>query len=188
MGTRLTALDAFRGMTIAGMLLVNNPGTWAAIYPPLEHAPWHGWTPTDLIFPFFVFIVGVTTHLSLSARARQGASSAAITAQILRRGGLIILLGLLLHAFPFFPWSRIAGLRFPGVLQRIGACYIAAALLARGRSSREVAGITGLLLVLYWGVQALIAPPGVAVPTIDVPSDTFSAWLDRAVFGRHLWQ
>src|SRR5256712_9897898 len=86
---RLAALDGFRGLTIAGMLLVNNPGTWSAIYRPLEHAPWHGWTPTDLIFPFFVFIVGVTTHLSLSALERQGASAATIRRKILKRGGLI---------------------------------------------------------------------------------------------------
>ena len=65
---RLVSLDVFRGLTIAGMLLVNDPGTWSAIFPPLEHAEWHGWTPTDLIFPFFLFIVGITTHLSLSAR------------------------------------------------------------------------------------------------------------------------
>src|SRR5512147_1643933 len=69
---RLLALDVFRGATVAGMLLVNNPGTWSAIYPPLEHASWHGWTPTDLIFPFFLFIVGVTTHLSLTARRARG--------------------------------------------------------------------------------------------------------------------
>ena len=185
---RLLALDAFRGMTIAGMLLVNNPGTWSAIYPPLEHAPWHGWTPTDLIFPFFVFIVGITTHISLTARERQGVSSSAVTAQILRRGALIILLGLLLQAFPFFPLTRLTGLRFPGVLQRIGVCYIAAALIARGRSSRDVAGITALLLLVYWGLQALVAPPGVPSPTIDVPENTLSAWLDRIIFGRHLWQ
>src|SRR5712692_8034166 len=114
---RLLALDVFRGATIAGMLLVNNPGTWSAIYPPLEHAPWHGWTPTDLIFPFFVFIVGITTHLSLSAREREGESAGAIRARILRRGLLIILLGLLLQAFPYFPLTRITHLRFPGVLQ-----------------------------------------------------------------------
>src|SRR5262245_63759694 len=69
---RLLSLDVFRGLTIAGMLLVNDPGTWSAIYPPLEHATWHGWTPTDLIFPFFLFIVGVTTHLSLSSRRARG--------------------------------------------------------------------------------------------------------------------
>ena len=188
MRERLSALDAFRGMTIAGMLLVNNPGSWSAIYPPLEHAPWHGWTPTDLIFPFFVFIVGVTTHLSLSAREQAGASSGAIRAQILRRGALIILLGLLLHAFPFFPLTRITEIRIPGVLQRIGVCYIAAALLARGRSNTAVAGIVTLLLLSYWALQTLIAPPGVAVPTIDVPQDTLSAWIDRTIFGSHLWR
>ena len=187
-GERLVALDAFRGMTIAGMLLVNNPGTWSAIYPPLEHAPWHGWTPTDLIFPFFVFIVGVTTHISLESMARRGMASGEVTARILRRGLTIILLGLLLQAFPFFPLTRVTGLRFPGVLQRIGVCYIAAAFLARHRSSRQVFGMAGLLLVVYWGLQALVAPPGVAVPTLDVPDQTLSAWIDREVFGRHLWQ
>lgn len=188
MRERLSALDAFRGMTIAGMLLVNNPGTWSAIYPPLEHAPWHGWTPTDLIFPFFVFIVGITTHLSLSARERQGVSSGAIRAQILRRAGLIILLGLLLQAFPYFPLTRITQLRFPGVLQRIGVCYLAAALLARGRSSRALAVVVMVLLLGYWGLQTLVAPPGVAAPTIDVPGETLSAWIDRTVFGSHLWR
>lgn len=178
---RLMALDAFRGMTIAGMLLVNNPGNWGAIFPPLEHAAWHGWTPTDLIFPFFVFIVGITTHLS------QGALGGS-TGRILRRGGLIILLGLLLQAFPFWPVERITELRFPGVLQRIGVCYIAASLLARRRSDRSVAGITAILLFGYWAAQALIAPPGVGSPTLDIPQDTLSAWIDRTVFGSHLWK
>ena len=89
--TRLLALDVFRGMTVAGMLLVNNPGSWGAIYPPLEHAPWNGWTPTDLIFPFFLFIAGVTTHLSLSVRRARGDDDAALRRQILRRGALIVL-------------------------------------------------------------------------------------------------
>ena len=71
---RLVSLDVFRGLTIAGMLLVNDPGSWGAIYPPLEHAAWHGWTPTDLIFPFFVFIVGITTHLSMESRRARGAT------------------------------------------------------------------------------------------------------------------
>jgi predicted acyltransferase len=188
MRERLSALDAFRGMTIAGMLLVNNPGTWGAIYPPLKHAPWHGWTPTDLIFPFFIFIVGITTQLSLSAHERQGTSSGAIRARILRRGGLIILLGLLLQAFPYFPLTRITQLRFPGVLQRIGVCYLAAALLSRGRSNRTVGVMVAVLLLGYWALQALIAPPGVASPTLDVPDQTLSAWLDRTVFGSHLWR
>ena len=186
-GERLLALDAFRGLTIAGMLLVNNPGTWSAIYPPLAHAPWHGWTPTDLIFPFFVFIVGITTHISLTAGARAGVSSTTQTARILRRGGMIILLGLLLHAFPYFPITRITEIRIPGVLQRIGVCYIAAALLSRGRPSRQIWAITAVLLLGYWGLQTLVAPPGVAIPTIDEPGQTLSAWLDRSIFGSHLW-
>src|SRR5215203_7181464 len=88
---RLISLDVFRGITVAGMLLVNNPGTWGAIYPPLEHAAWNGWTPTDLIFPFFLFIVGITTHLSLEARRARGDDARAIRAQIIRRGALIFL-------------------------------------------------------------------------------------------------
>ena len=185
---RIAALDAFRGITIAGMLLVNNPGTWDAIYPPLEHAPWHGWTPTDLIFPFFVFVVGITTHLSLAARRARGDADRSVTLQILRRGGLIVLFGLLLQAFPYFPLERITQLRFPGVLQRIGVCYIAAALLSRHRGNRAVSALVALLLLGYWALQALIAPPGVAAPTLDVPQDTLSAWIDRTVFGIHLWK
>src|SRR5205814_1592431 len=83
---RLLSLDVFRGLTIAGMLIVNNPGSWASIYPPLEHATWNGWTPTDLIFPFFLFIVGVTTYLSLNSRRARGENEGAIRRQILRRG------------------------------------------------------------------------------------------------------
>src|SRR5215216_2106138 len=89
---RLLSLDVFRGLTIAGMLLVNDPGSWGAIYPPLEHAAWHGWTPTDLIFPFFLFIVGITTHLSLQARRARGDDDRALVRQIIRRGSIIFLL------------------------------------------------------------------------------------------------
>src|SRR6186713_3758959 len=90
---RLLSLDVFRGMTIAGMLLVNDPGDWGAIYPPLEHAAWNGWTPTDLIFPFFLFIVGVTTHLSVEARRRRGDSERQILGQLVKRSLLIVLCG-----------------------------------------------------------------------------------------------
>jgi predicted acyltransferase len=184
---RVDALDAFRGVTIAGMLLVNNPGTWSAIYPPLSHAEWHGWTPTVLIFPFFLFIVGITTELSLSGRARRGDSGGLITRRVLVRGASIVVLGLLLHAFPYFPLSRWETLRFPGVLQRIGVCYVAAALFSRGRSDRAVLGLTVVLLAGYWALQALVPPPGIAHATIDDPSATLSAWIDRSIFGSHLW-
>ena len=143
---RLMSLDAFRGLTVAGMLLVNNPGTWGAIYQPLEHAPWNGWTPTDLIFPFFLFIVGITTHLSLAQRRARGDSDGVLVRQILRRGALIFLCGFALSLFPGFTWLSIAGhpdatfvdrvvhrwehVRIMGVLQRIGVAYTIAALLS----------------------------------------------------------
>src|SRR5262247_2543237 len=116
---RLLSLDVFRGLTIAGMLLVNDPGTWSAIYTPLEHAEWHGWTPTDLIFPFFLFIVGVTTHLSLEARRARGDDDSALRRQIIRRGLLIFLLGFLVNGFPFFTWSDIPGVADPTFFQRV---------------------------------------------------------------------
>src|SRR5213595_3219258 len=104
---RLLSLDVFRGITVAGMLLVNNPGTWSAIFPPLEHAEWNGWTPTDLIFPFFLFIVGITSHLSLTARRARGDDDSALVKQILRRGIIIYLLGFAMAMFPFYQWGAI---------------------------------------------------------------------------------
>src|SRR6476646_1398820 len=150
---RLLSLDVFRGLTIAGMLLVNDPGTWSAIYPPLEHAAWNGWTPTDLVFPFFLFIVGVTTHLSLTSRRARGDDEAAIRRQIIRRGLLIFLFGFLINGFPFFTWGQVDGIADPtflqrvvdrlyhwrimGVLQRIGLAYIVAALLTQNRTVKR---------------------------------------------------
>src|SRR5689334_15838155 len=134
---RIEGLDAFRGATVAAMLLVNDPGTWNAVWWPLAHAEWHGWTPTDLIFPFFLFVVGVTTELSRKDPW-----------PILKRGLLIVLFGLLLNAFPFFWWGsmpdatflervawRFDHLRFMGVLQRIGIVYIISAFIARAFES-----------------------------------------------------
>ena len=153
---RLLSLDVFRGLTIAGMLLVNDPGTWSAIYPPLEHAAWNGWTPTDLIFPFFLFIAGVTTHLSLTSRRARGDDEAAIRRQIIRRGLLIFLFGFLVNGFPFFTWGEVDGIADPtflqrvvdrlyhwrimGVLQRIGLAYMVGGAARRRDRTREAAG------------------------------------------------
>src|SRR2546423_2227983 len=144
---RLLSLDVFRGLTVAGMLLVNDPGTWEHIYTPLEHAPWNGWTPTDLIFPFFLFIAGITTYLSLNARRARGDDERAIRAQIIRRGVLIFLFGFLINGFPYFTWTDVPGVADPtllqrisdrllhwrimGVLQRIGIAYLIAGLLTQ---------------------------------------------------------
>lgn len=202
---RLVSLDVFRGMTVAGMLLVNDPGTWSAIYPPLEHAAWHGWTPTDLVFPFFLFIVGITTEISLHSRRARGDDEAAIIKQVLRRGSLIFLLGFLLNGFPFFTWShsmdgagfvarvvdRIEHWRVMGVLQRIGLAYLCGALIAMHSSWKKQLAILVALLVGYWAVMTLVPVPGTGVPgrfVLDKPDQLLSAWLDRAVFGvNHLW-
>jgi len=187
---RLLALDVFRGMTVAGMLLVNNPGSWGAIYPPLGHAKWHGWTPTDLIFPFFLFIVGVTTHLSLAARRARGDDEGAIVGQIVRRGLLIIFFGLVLAAFPFFPVTRVTEIRLPGVLQRIGLAYLCGALLTRRTSVRGQVAILAVLLYGYWFAMTLLPVPGrgMGALLLDDPSASLAAYIDRAVFGAHLWR
>jgi predicted acyltransferase len=199
---RLAALDVFRGMTIASMLLVNNPGTWSAIYPPLEHAPWHGWTPTDLIFPFFLFIVGITTHLSLRGREPRE-----VVSRILRRGVMIVTIGLLLNAFPFYWWGTIPGnpdptflqrviwraehLRFAGVLQRIGIAYMAAALLTVRTTRKQQIGIVAAILIGYWIIMTLVPVPGtgmIGAMLLDQPDKTLAAWLDRAILGvNHIW-
>lgn len=202
---RLVSLDVFRGMTVAGMLLVNNPGTWSAIYPPLAHAPWHGWTPTDLIFPFFLFIVGITTELSLRARRARGDDERAILRQVLRRGALIFLFGLLLSGFPFFTWPpalegatflervvhRVEHWRIMGVLQRIGLAYLCGALLTLRTTLRQQLLIVATLLFGYWALMTLVPVPDTGVPgrfVLDKPDQLLSAWLDRSVLGvDHLW-
>lgn len=204
---RLLALDVFRGMTVAGMLLVNDPGTWSAIYPPLEHAAWHGWTPTDLVFPFFLFIVGITTELSLGARRAAGADRGALVRTVLRRGALIFLFGLALNAFPFFQWGELAGtadpsfldrvawrfehLRVMGVLQRIGLAYVAAGLITLRTGWRGQLTLATAILLGYWALMALAAVPPTHLPgwqVWDTPGTTVDAWLDRVLLTKdHLW-
>jgi len=132
--TRLLSLDVFRGMTVAGMVLVNNPGTWGAIYPPLAHAQWHGVTPTDLVFPFFLFIVGVSITLAFGNRVENNEINSNIYLKIIRRSLIIFALGLFLAAFPFYnftkgEWLDVSTLRIMVVLQRIAVCYLFAALI-----------------------------------------------------------
>lgn len=188
---RLLALDVFRGMTVAAMLLVNNPGNWGAIHPPLAHAAWHGWTPTDLIFPFFLFIVGITTHLSREARRARGDDEGAIARQVVRRAALIVLCGLLLAAFPFTPLTRVTEIRIPGVLQRIGVAYLFGALLTQRTSLRQQVGIVAGLLYGYWFAMTLLpvpGQPGIGAAWLDEPGRTLAAWVDRALLDGHLWR
>jgi predicted acyltransferase len=204
---RLLSLDVFRGITIAGMLLVNNPGTWSAIFPPLEHAEWNGWTPTDLIFPFFLFIVGITTHLSLSARRARGDDDSAVVRQILRRGIIIYLLGFAMAMFPFYRWGTIASIpnatpwdrivyriehvRILGVLPRIAIVYICAGLLTLKTTLKQQVIIIATLLFGYWFAMTLIPVPGenqIGALLLNTHDRNLAAWLDRAILGtNHTW-
>ena len=188
---RLLSLDVFRGLTVAGMLLVNDPGSWGAIYPPLEHAAWNGWTPTDLIFPFFLFIVGITTALSLDARRARGDDDAALRRQVIRRGLLIILFGFLVATFPYYPLTRFTHVRIPGVLQRIGVAYACAALLTFRTTLKQQVVILVALLYGYWFAMTLLPVPGadggIGYNLLDAPSRTLAAWVDRTLLGSHLW-
>ena len=131
--TRLISLDAFRGFTIAGMVLVNNPGDWGHIYSQLGHAEWNGWTFTDWIFPFFLFICGVSMTFSLGRRAEVGDDKRTLLLQLFKRAAIIFLIGLLLNFVPAF---NLETLRIPGVLQRIALCTILAAPIVEiGRAS-----------------------------------------------------
>ncbi len=181
--SRWVSLDAFRGLTIAGMILVNNPGSWTYVYPPLRHAEWHGWTPTDLIFPFFLFIVGVSVSLSFAKRVGRGEARSALMGHVARRALILVLLGLLLAAFPRFD---LANLRWPGVLQRIGLAYFVAAPLylwlgARGRS----VACAGLLLA-YWAAMTWIPVPGYGAGDLS-PDGNLAAFVDRFLMDGHLW-
>jgi len=176
-------VDVLRGLTVAAMVLVNNPGSWRAVYPPLRHAAWHGWTLTDVIFPFFVFIVGVAIPLALGPRlARDG--HAAVARKVVRRSAVIFALGIVLNGFPWFHWAT---LRIPGVLQRIAVCYLVAALIYLLTSTRAQAIIASGLLLGYWLVMSVVPVPGYGAGDLS-PEGNLAAYIDRAVLGPHIWQ
>lgn len=184
---RLLSLDVFRGMTVAGMLLVNNPGSWSHVYPPLEHAKWHGWTPTDLIFPFFLFIVGVAMAFSFAAQRARGTPRGEMMAKAAKRSAVLVLLGLVLAAFPFYG-LELATLRIPGVLQRIGAAFLLASAVVLFTGPRAQAAVAALLLLGYWAAMRLVPVPGYGAGSLE-PESNLAAYVDRAVLGTaHLWK
>lgn len=180
---RLLSLDVFRGITIAGMILVNNPGSWGHIYPALGHAHWNGCTPTDLIFPFFLFIVGVAITFSLNKRKERGDNQNKLIFQIFRRSLILFGLGLLMAAFPYF---NLSTLRIPGVLQRIGVVYFIASFIFLKSNIRTQAILGAAFLIIYWLMMALIPVPGVGASNLE-PATNLAAWLDNLLLGGHLW-
>jgi predicted acyltransferase len=220
------------------MILVNNPGSWRNIYPPLRHAEWNGWTPTDLVFPFFLFIVGVAAVFSFDRRIAEGHSRWRLMAQVLRRSIILICLGLIMYGFPnlrllgpyvlvivglvmtyaegrawglvpysirqFVGWAVVAGgiafwvvdfsyfdecgLRVPGVLQRIGLCYLLASAIALVWGVRGRAVWTVILLVGYWYIVRAVDPPAGYTADVTGPEGLLHDWIDVKLLGNHLYR
>ena len=198
-GKRLVSLDVFRGATIAAMILVNNPGTWSVIYPPLRHAPWHGWTVTDLVFPFFLFIVGVSIVLAFTKAMAKGAESSDLVRKTFVRSLIIFGLGLMLAGYPYFSFDpgqirlyilepsfglhkNLVEIRIMGVLQRIAICYFVASVMFIYLKPRTLVYSIAGILTAYWAMMMLIPVPGHGAGMIDEPHTNLIAWLDQLVF------
>jgi len=181
---RLISLDVFRGLTVAGMVLVNNPGSWSNIYWPLEHAEWNGWTPTDLIFPFFLFIVGVAIPLAFGKRVERGDSKRKLFKKVAIRSAIIFLLGEFLAGFPYF---HLATIRIPGVLQRIAVCYFFAGLIYLTTRVRTQAIVAVALLIIYHFLMTRGHAPGYYVGDLS-KEGSLASYIDRTVFGPHVWR
>jgi predicted acyltransferase len=166
------------------MILVNNPGSWDYVYAPLRHAVWHGWTPTDLVFPFFLFIVGVAISLALSRRISQETRKTDLYLKITKRTAIIFALGILLRLIPKFD---LATVRIPGVLQRIALCDLFAALLyvKTGPKGRAVAVV--LLLAGYWLVMKFVPVPGHGAGVLN-PEGNLCSYIDTKLLGGHLYK
>ncbi len=184
---RLISLDAFRGFTIASMVLVNNPGDWGHIYSQLGHAEWNGWTFTDWIFPFFLFICGVSMTFSLGRRAEAGDDKRALLLQLFKRAAIIFLIGLLLNFIPAF---NLETLRIPGVLQRIALCtMLAAPIVVYFGWKQQCTWIVGLLAI-YTLLMLFVPVPDVqgrVVAGALEPGRDFGAYVDRLLLDGHLW-
>lgn len=188
---RLLSLDVFRGITVAAMILVNNPGDWGHIYPPLEHAEWNGCTPTDLIFPFFLFIVGVSIAYALGTKKEFMTDHSRILFTALKRALILFGLGLFLSVYPKIftePLEALKIVRIPGVLQRIAVVFFVSAVLFIKTSGRTQLKILIGLLVFYWLIMTFIPVPGVGSANLEKETN-LGAWLDRTILTEpHLWK
>lgn len=190
---RLLSLDFFRGLTVAAMILVNNPGSWSHIYAPLEHAEWNGCTPTDLIFPFFLFIVGVSIAYAMGSKKTDKSSHNKTILKALKRGLILFGLGLFLSIFPrnFSDFNFIESLkhvRIPGVLQRIGVVFFISAVIFLKQSEKNIFRIIIVILLTYWALMLFVPVPGVGYANLEKETN-LGAWLDRTVLSEaHLWK
>jgi predicted acyltransferase len=181
--TRVLSVDVLRGITIAFMILVNDPGDWSHVYSQLDHATWNGWTLTDLVFPSFLFLIGMSLIFSLQSRIARGDSRRTLAWHIFRRAAIIFAIKMFLSAYPHF---HLAHLRIYGVLTRIALCYLCAGLICLWtRKIVPLACIAAALLIGYWALMRFVPVPGFGVPTHDIPLldpvGNLTAWLDRHI-------
>ncbi len=181
---RLISVDAFRGLTIAAMILVNNPASWTYVYAPLRHAEWHGWTPTDLIFPFFLFIVGISIALSFSRRKEEGRPAGSLYRKIVLRSAAIFGLGLFLHLFPRFPFATM---RIPGVLQRIAICFLFGALIYLNTGTKSRIAISAVVLAGFWALMTFVPVPGYG-PGILAYQGNLCGYIDTKLLAGHIYK
>jgi len=188
---RWLSIDVLRGLTIGFMIMVNNNGGGSDAYWAMKHAEWSGFTPTDLVFPTFLFLVGLSTVFSTEARLAKGESKRTIFLHSVRRAIILFLLGLLVNSFPLFQLDR---LRVYGVLQRIAVCYLIVSILYLASASwRSKLAIALVALFGYWVLMRFVSVPGYGVPTHQIPlldpDRNLVAWLDRQIFSpQHLYE
>ncbi|MDB5021661.1 MAG: hypothetical protein JWQ28_2788, partial [Pedobacter sp.] len=175
---RILSLDFFRGLTIASMILVNTPGDGDHVYAPLQHSEWHGCSPTDLVFPFFLFMVGVSIVYALSTKKLDASNHNKIILGASRRMLILIALGLSIFLFSRFDFTH---LRFPGVLQRIGIVYFISTIIYLKTAQRTRDWLFGMLLVIYYLLLTYVPIPDGHAPNLT-PHHNVAAWLDRAIF------
>ena len=182
--TRLVSLDVFRGLTVMLMTVVNNPGDWGHIYPPLEHAEWNGCTPTDLVFPFFLFIVGVSLAYALAAARRDGLPLGPVLARVARRAAILFGLGVFTSLYPHFDFATV---RIMGVLQRIALVYLGCSVICLTTKWKTQVLLLIIVLASYAALMQLVPVPGVGPANLE-PTTNLGAWLDRTLLTEpHLW-
>src|SRR5882757_7249124 len=186
--SRSLSVDVFRGIAVAGMLLVDYPGDEAAGYWPIRHSPWNGWTPADLIFPSFVFLMGISIVLSFSARLQRGETRRQIALHATKRSLILFAIGLFLNGVPEF---HLSSCRIEGVVQRIAICYLVAGLLFLWMGTRGLVIAAIACLLGYWALLRLVPIPGMGLPGRDVPflvpDLNLNDWIDRALFSGRLY-
>jgi predicted acyltransferase len=187
---RLLCLDIYRGLMVAGMILVDNPGSDENAYWPIMHAKWNGWTPADFIFPSFLFLVGISLVYSFESRRQRGETNRQILLHAFKRSLILIVIGLLVNASPIYGLD-LHTWRFEGVTQRIGICYFFAAILELWTGRRgQLLALLGCLFG-YWVLLRFVPVPGAGVPGRDIPFmdqvQNLPAWLDRKLFMGHLY-